>query len=333
MKVAVGHIIPLKVEADIANLTQSVRAVCLDHLFDRVDTEQMVLACSEIGHNAIRHGLGGQAEIQILKAGKVIRVIVIDHGPGIANLALARREGYTTVPTSLGLGLEGAERLVDRFAIESTAGRGTKVTMDKFRPLSREMVDYGLVSIPDNRYNYNGDQYIRKEYDGDALLVGVIDGPGQGYDAYAIARSCKQFVENNYQKSLAELMSALNTLMQESRDDVGITCALAKITPQNLEYLGLGDTHAYVSQDNGPLLHLQNQAGRVGYVRHVKSKIEHFKFENRLSLILCTDGIKTIYADCIESENAQHTANTLFDNYHRNSGDATILITHYKMIS
>jgi len=325
------HIITLEVATDVSALTTTVRDICIQNLFDKVDTEQMVLACSEIGHNAVRHGLGGNAHIQDLKNGKLIRVIIKDNGPGIPNIDLAKREGYSTVKTSLGLGLEGAQRLVDNFNIESSMDNGTTVTLEKFRPLSKDIVDYGLVSIPDNNYNYNGDQYILKEYDGDSLLLGVVDGPGQGYDAHSIAQTCKQFVENNYRRSLIELLTALNTLMKESNDDVGITCSLARITPEGFHYAGIGDTHAYVRLDEGEIVHLSNQQGRAGHITKVKNEKTQYLFNKSVDIILCTDGIKTIYELVSDKLPAQEWANDLFDQYHRPSGDATIIIAKYKI--
>jgi serine/threonine-protein kinase RsbT len=325
------HIIQLETEADVGLLTQAVRECCLANRFDRVDTEEMVLGCSEIGHNAVRHGGGGSAEIYELKNGKVIRVIISDNGPGIVNFDLASRQGYSTVKTSLGLGLESTQRLVDNFKIDSKVNLGTTVILEKYRPLTVDNVSYGLVSIPDNNYNYNGDQYILKEYDGDSILIGVVDGPGQGYDAHSIAQTCKQFVENNYKKSLTELMTALNTLMKESIDEVGITCSLARITPSEINYLGLGDTHAYFSIDGDDFISLTNQEGRIGYVRKVKAQQYRSEFQKTVKIILCTDGIKTIH-DVIEDENPQALANKLFDQYHRSSGDATIIIAGYNSL-
>jgi len=292
----------------------------------------MVLACSEIGHNSIRHGKGGQAEVQNLKQGKVIRVVITDKGPGINNIELASREGYSTVKNSLGLGLEGAQRLVDHFHIESKSGKGTTVTLDKYRPLPKSTVDYGLVSIPDNKYNYNGDQYVLKEYDGDSILIGVIDGPGQGYDAHSIAQTCKQFVEQNYRKPLTELLAALNTLMKESNDETGITCSLARITPNNLSYAGLGDTHAYLDVAGSDLRTIENQEGRIGYVNRVKKEKAIISFDNEITIIMCTDGIKTFTKELPSKiSNAQNLANELFDMYHRPHGDATILIAKYSL--
>ncbi len=325
------HIILLEVEADVGLLTQAVRELCLANLFDRVDTEEMVLGCSEMGHNAVRHGLGGQAEIYALKSGKLIRVVISDNGPGIPNIELASRQGYSTVKTSLGLGLESTQRLVDNFSIVSSEGNGTQITLEKYRPLTNDIIDYGMVSIPDDNYNYNGDQYILKEYDGDSVLLGVVDGPGQGYDAYSIAQSCKQFVENNYRKPLTELMTALNTLMKESNDDVGITCSLARITPTHISYIGLGDTHSYLSIDHGDMIRLDNQEGRVGYVSKVKEAKFDSHFMSAVKVVLCTDGIKKITVIPNVDSKAQDLANSLFDQYHRSFGDATIIIADYKL--
>jgi len=325
------HIVQLNDEIDVSVLTQKVRESCRSNLFDMIDTEEFVLACSEIGHNAVRHGQGGHAKIHEFKNGKHIKVDIEDSGPGIPNIDLAKREGYSTVKTSLGLGLEGAQRLVDNFNIESSTTSGTTVTLEKYRPLTKETVDYGLVSIPDNNYNYNGDQYILKEYDGDSLIIGVVDGPGQGYDAHSIAQTCKQFVEGNFQKPLSELLLALNTLMKESNDDVGITCSLSRISPSEFQYAGIGDTHAYVRFDKGDILHLSNQEGRIGQLKKVKNQIFHHEFKNSVDVILCSDGIKTIYNPSMEIENTQELANMLFDTYHRPSGDATIIIANYKI--
>lgn len=329
MKTIDPNIIVLNQESDVGLLTNAVRAICRDNLFDLVDTEQMVLACSEIGHNAVRHGKGGTAQIYELKEGKSIKVIIADGGPGIANIDLAKREGYSTVLNSLGLGLEGAQRLVDNFEIESELSKGTKVTLEKHRPLSKELVDYGLVSIPDNNYNYNGDQYIRKEYDGDSLLMGVVDGPGQGYDAHSIAQTCKQFIENNYRKPLAELIAALNILMKESNDETGVTCSLARITQGNISYHGLGDTHAYIQIDNQTIKSLTNQDGRLGYVNKIKERSASLTFEATASMVICSDGIRTMNEEINCVSNAQQLANELFDKYHRPSGDATVFIAKY----
>ena len=84
--------------------------------------------------NTLIYGGGGTADVECLEAdrGKGVRVIFEDHGPGIADLSQALSEGYTT-GGGMGLGLGGAKKLVDEFDIDSEVGRGTRVTMTKWR--------------------------------------------------------------------------------------------------------------------------------------------------------------------------------------------------------
>jgi serine/threonine-protein kinase RsbT len=80
------------------------------------------------------YGRGGTVRIEALVDGvrKGLRLIFEDQGPGIADLELAQRDGYTT-GTGLGMGLGGAKRLVNEFAIESKIGQGTKVTLTRWK--------------------------------------------------------------------------------------------------------------------------------------------------------------------------------------------------------
>lgn len=319
-------------EQDISNLTQEVRQICLNIGFDRIDTEELVLACSEIGHNAVRHGGGGDAVVTCKKYGKVIKITITDNGKGIPNIELARRDGYSTVKTSLGLGLESVHRLADNVKIKSSPEIGTSISFDKSQHLDADTVEYGLVSIPDSQQNYNGDQYILKEYDGDSVLVGVIDGPGQGYHAHAIAQSCKQFVEANYRRPIPELIAALNVLVKETNDDDGFTCALARISPGELRYQGLGDTHAYVIPTEGEIKTLENQSGRGGHMLQVNDTCYYQPFTESIRIILCTDGLNAISDVPNMSESIQHQANEIFDRYQTNSDDATVMLVHYKRV-
>ena len=103
--------------------------------FTLVDQTKVVTAASELGRNTIQYGGGGQARISCLANGsrKGLRLEFSDQGPGIADIALALKEGYTT-GGGLGLGLPGARRLSDEFQIESEPGQGTRVTITRWKP-------------------------------------------------------------------------------------------------------------------------------------------------------------------------------------------------------
>jgi serine/threonine-protein kinase RsbT len=102
--------------------------------FSLVDQTKIVTAASELARNTIQHGGGGRALIETLIDGsrRGVRLTFEDQGPGIADVALALRDGFSTAG-GLGLGLSGARRLSNEFSIESTPGRGTRVMIARWK--------------------------------------------------------------------------------------------------------------------------------------------------------------------------------------------------------
>lgn len=127
------EVVPIVEEPDVVHVRQRVRARAAELRFSLVDQTKMVTAASELARNALTYGGGGNARIEVLSSGKRqgLRVTFTDEGPGIANIADAMRDGYTT-GTGLGLGLGGAKRLVNDFEIESTVGRGTRIAITRW---------------------------------------------------------------------------------------------------------------------------------------------------------------------------------------------------------
>jgi len=93
-----------------------------------------VTAASELARNTLKYGGGGTVYLDALEDGfrKGVGLIFVDDGPGIADLELALRDGFTT-GGGLGLGLGGSKRLVDEFDIDSRAGEGTAVSVVKWK--------------------------------------------------------------------------------------------------------------------------------------------------------------------------------------------------------
>ena len=102
--------------------------------FSLVDQTKMVTATSELARNAVDYGGGGIVLIEVLDEGARtgLRLTFDDHGPGIADVEQALTDGYTT-GNGLGLGLGGSRRLVNEFDIESSPGKGTVVTVVRWR--------------------------------------------------------------------------------------------------------------------------------------------------------------------------------------------------------
>jgi len=113
---------------------QAVRRLTQELGFGLVDQTKLVTATSELARNAFVYGLGGTMVCELLADGvrKGLRLQFVDQGPGIADLAQAMTDGWTS-GHGLGLGLSGAKRLVGDFSIESAPGQGTTVTIARWK--------------------------------------------------------------------------------------------------------------------------------------------------------------------------------------------------------
>ena len=120
---------------DVVRLRQAVRERAVAAGFSLVDQTKIVTAASELGRNTIQYGGGGLVGIETVSNGsrRGLRLEFVDQGPGIADLGLAMKDGYTT-GGGLGLGLSGAKRLSDHFEIESAPGKGTRVAIVRWKP-------------------------------------------------------------------------------------------------------------------------------------------------------------------------------------------------------
>lgn len=99
-----------------------------------VNQTKLITAASELARNMLKYASGGAVLIEVVSQGREngIRLTFADKGPGIEDIALAMKDGFTT-GKSLGLGLPGTKRLVSEFDIKSIVGQGTTVTIIKWK--------------------------------------------------------------------------------------------------------------------------------------------------------------------------------------------------------
>ena len=119
---------------DVVRARQAVRALALQAGFSLVDQTKIITAASEIARNTLDYGGGGELTLELLRDGarRGLRLTFTDRGPGISDIEQALKDGYTT-GNGLGLGLSGAKRLSNEFAIDSRPGAGTKVTLARWK--------------------------------------------------------------------------------------------------------------------------------------------------------------------------------------------------------
>jgi serine/threonine-protein kinase RsbT len=119
---------------DVVKARQKAREFALELKFGLVDQTKIVTATSELARNTLIYGGGGALTYELISEGARLglKLTFVDEGPGIHDLELALKDGYTT-GNGLGLGLGGARRLMNDFHISSIPGMGTTVTATRWR--------------------------------------------------------------------------------------------------------------------------------------------------------------------------------------------------------
>jgi serine/threonine-protein kinase RsbT len=122
-------------DKDIVTARQRGRAMASKIGFSSTDQISIATAISELSRNIVEYAREGEIVIAMVRAqdnGQPgIQIVARDNGPGINDVGLAMKDGYST-SRSLGLGLPGTKRLMDEFEIDSKPGKGTRITIRKW---------------------------------------------------------------------------------------------------------------------------------------------------------------------------------------------------------
>ena len=134
MKILSSERLEIRTSDDIVIVRQAVRKRSVAIGFGLVDQTKFVTAASELARNTLDYGGGGRLQMEVIGDGRRsgLRLIFSDEGPGIADIELALKDGYTT-GQGMGLGLGGAKRLSHEFEIASTPGVGTTVSIARWK--------------------------------------------------------------------------------------------------------------------------------------------------------------------------------------------------------
>jgi len=124
----------IQTSIDIVLVRQAVRQMAVEIGLSLVDQTKIVTAASELARNTLDYGGGGTVKLEMLQEGRKrgLRLTFEDQGPGIPNIEMALKDGFTT-GSGLGMGLGGAKRLANEFEIQSAVGEGTRVVIVRWK--------------------------------------------------------------------------------------------------------------------------------------------------------------------------------------------------------
>ena len=316
-------------DAEFAGSTASKTSSRLG--FDKIGCAQIFLAVSEIVGNTVKFAGQGIVEIRLSKNRKTLEITVKDKGPGIEDLKKVMKEGYSTEETSLGIGLKAAKRAMDEFLIKTKVGKGTTIIMKKYLPVPEGEIEYGVVSLCDEKYTINGDAYVIKEFEGDKVILAVIDGLGEGVKANKAANLAKDVIEANYKLDLDVIIKKCHETLKKRSPEKGAQMELFLLTPRTFEYIGIGNVSIRIMQTTKKIS-LINQNGIVGKQMPTILRMQKYNNGRKLIVIMHSDGVNSnfIEEDLPLNKNAQFIADFIINNYSRKYGDATVLVAKRK---
>jgi serine/threonine-protein kinase RsbT len=124
----------IRSSGDVVRVRQLTRTLALESGLGLVDQTKIITAASELARNTLDYGGGGHVSLELVEQSgrRGLRLTFEDQGPGIADVQMALKDGFTT-GKGLGLGLGGAKRLSNEFDIASKPGEGTKVMIARWK--------------------------------------------------------------------------------------------------------------------------------------------------------------------------------------------------------
>jgi anti-sigma regulatory factor (Ser/Thr protein kinase) len=332
--------------------------------FSKQDCQAISTAVSELARNILKYA--GEGEILIdrietdRKAG--LQVTARDRGPGIEDVATAMQDHFSSSGT-LGLGLPGVKRLMDDFEIDSAKGKGTRVTIRKWRvgrptrirsilldaarraslhegqasidradpqrtAAADVPIDYGSFIRPCRGERVSGDITVFRETD-TQLFVAVVDALGHGPSAHAIATQAARFLEDSWSSDLGRTMRELHEALRGT-DGAAAGLCLVDIGRRSVRYVGVGNTVARTLTGAGKSLY--SPPGTLGHqIRTPREQTMTLATDD--VLVLYTDGVKEQFEVAhyrqLLSQDARTIARTIVTRHGKDHDDATCAVVRY----
>ncbi len=294
--------------------------------------ERLALVVTELATNLVKHATGGELLLRPLgqhgEAG--MEVVSIDRGPGIADVARALRDGYSTTG-SPGTGLGAVERLASEFGIYSQPGKGTAVVARILTPSSHgrngQALSFGVVQVSKHGETVCGDDWVVRQL-ADGCLCAVADGLGHGLVAAQAAWPVIGAVRDaTGKRSPVELVRAGHEAAKPTRG-AALGVAVIEVETQTVRFAGVGNIAAVVVEGT-ERRHLVSHNGVLGHECRNVAEFSH-RWSPKAILVLHSDGIAThwdlSHFPGLQAQDPALIAAVLYRDFTRGRDDATIMV-------
>ena len=285
---------------------------------------RVALVATELATNLARHGGGGSLIVQESRADRALELLAVDRGPGIASLAEALRDGFSTGGTG-GTGLGAVHRVADEADVLSAPGSGT-IVLARFGgspAASTPGIRIGGLSLPHVGESVCGDAWASQQT-GDRVAVLVADGLGHGVAAATAAEAAAAVFHERPGATPADLLAEAHAALRHTR---GAALAMVVIQQGILLYAGVGNIAGTVIRD-GESRSLVSHAGIVGHQCH---KIQEFTlpWAPGTLLVLHSDGLQSRWqlppVGALRARHPTLVSAALYRDFARGRDDVTVV--------
>ena len=294
--------------------------------FDESRSGELALLATESSRNVLLHGGGGEVVILGMQEERraLARILAMDRGPSIANVAQAMTDGYSTGGT-MGAGMGAMQRIATSLEI-FTGKSGTVLLLDLGEAPPTQLLQIAGMAVPFPGERFCGDAWAY-HHTPERMVVLLADGLGHGLDAADAAKEATASFRKHQNLSPAEILGHLHNALKKTR---GAVAAVAEIRPREgtLAYAGIGNISAVVLAAGGSrsLVSLNGTLGMAA------SRIQEFRvpWTSDAVLVLHSDGLQSrwdlaAYPGLIARHPAVIGAALLRD-FRRRRDDASVLV-------
>ena len=289
MEIALTEWVPITDMSSVGEARRRALLVAQRLGFDETRAGELALLATESSRNILVHGGGGEVVVSGMGGDghPVARILALDKGPGIANVAQAMADGYSTAGT-MGGGMGAMKRIAT--SLEVFTGRtGTILLLELGEAVAIDQAQIAGVAVPYPGERLCGDAWSFHSSE-DRMKVLLVDGLGHGHDAAIAAQEAVAAFHKRVDLTPGELLGSLHDALKKTR---GAVAAIAEIQPKEhvLTYAGIGNISAVVLS-GGASRSLVSHNGTLGMVT---SRIQEFRVDwpADAMLVLHSDGVQS----------------------------------------
>ena len=244
MEIAFTECVAIKDASSVGEVRRTAAAAAIKLKLDETRAGELAILATEVTRNVLIHGGGGQVIIAGLQntAGPLARIVALDSGRGIENLAEDMKDGFSTAGT-MGAGMGAMKRLAKHFEIFTGRG-GTMVLLEVGEGPSSSHVEFAGMALPYPGERVCGDGWYCEHTPGRTIAV-LADGLGHGLGAADAAQEAIATVRQRILKSPGEILNYMHDALKKTR---GAVAAVVEVRPTEgkVTYAGIGNISASI---------------------------------------------------------------------------------------